>query len=112
MEGNPFASAVFEAAALNPRHLSLSGAALDRSFQGRATHGQDRMFEYSVSTIDELGVDPAEIGTIMVASLYSVGVPTLAQRLAGHYEMDPAVDTYQLVGVGCTSVVPLVRLMA
>src|SRR3954447_6317867 len=62
MEGNPFATAAFEAAAVNRRHLSISGEVLARSFQGRATHGQERMLEYSVSTIDELKVDPAEIG--------------------------------------------------
>src|SRR3954471_8328346 len=80
MAGNPFATAVFEAAAVDRRHLSISGEALDRSFQGRASHGQDRLSEDAVTTIDALDIAPAEIGTMVVASLYSLGVPTLAQR--------------------------------
>src|SRR5262249_40035543 len=62
--------------------------------------------------VDKLGVDPQEIGTVLTASLYSLGCPTLAHRLLEHYEMDPATDKYHITGVGCASAVPLLRLAA
>ena len=46
----------------------------------------------------------------MSATLYSLGCPTLAHRLIEHFEMDPHTDKYHVVGVGCASAVPLVRL--
>jgi predicted naringenin-chalcone synthase len=51
-----------------------------------------------------------EIGVVVSATLYSLGGPTIAHRLVDHYEMDPATDKYHVVGVGCASAVPLVRL--
>ena len=53
-----------------------------------------------------------EIGVVVSASLYSLGGPTLAHRLVEHYAMAPATDKYHVVGVGCASAVPLVRLTA
>jgi alkylresorcinol/alkylpyrone synthase len=70
------------------------------------------MFELAVAAVDRLGVDPRELDTIVSASLYSLGGPTLAHRLVEHYAMDPATDKYHVVGVGCASAVPLVRLLA
>jgi predicted naringenin-chalcone synthase len=63
-----------------------------------------------VQAIDALGVDPRSIGTVVSSSLCSLGTPTLAHRLVEHYRMDPATDKYHVVGVGCASAVPLVRL--
>ena len=47
---------------------------------------------------------------VVSATLYSLGGPTIAHRLVDHYEMDPSTDKYHVVGVGCASAVPLVRL--
>jgi alkylresorcinol/alkylpyrone synthase len=41
-----------------------------------------------------------------------LGVPTLAHRLAEHRGLAPSTDKYHLVGVGCASAVPLIRLAA
>jgi alkylresorcinol/alkylpyrone synthase len=57
-------------------------------------------------------VEAEQIGTVVSASLYSRGRPTLAHRLVDHYELDPAIDKYHLTGVGCASAVPLMRLAA
>ena len=62
--------------------------------------------------VDELDIDPRRIGTVLSASLYSTGCPALAHRLVDHYQLDPATDKYHLVGVGCASAVPLLRLAA
>jgi predicted naringenin-chalcone synthase len=63
-----------------------------------------------VRAVDQLGVNPQDIGTVITASLYSLGCPPLAHRLMEHYGMDPATDKYHVTGVGCASAVPLVRL--
>ena len=57
-------------------------------------------------------MDPQEVGTVISASLYSLGCPTLAHRLVDHYQMDPTTDKYHLTGVACASGVPLMRLAA
>ena len=64
----------------------------------------------SIEAVEGLGVDPAKIGTVFSASLYSLGCPSLAHRLVDHFQMDPATDKYHLTGVGCASAVPLMRL--
>ncbi len=56
--------------------------------------------------------DPARVGSVVSASLYSLGLPTLAHRLAEHYRLDPTVDKYHVTGVGCASAVPLMRMAA
>ena len=68
--------------------------------------------ERAVEAVDALDVDPDTIGTVLSASLYSLGGPTLAHRLVEHFRMDPATDKYHVTGVGCASGVPLMRLAA
>lgn len=65
---------------------------------------------YTAEAVEALGIDPSEIGTVVTGTLYSLGGPTLAHRLIEHFTMDPATDKYHVVGVGCASAVPLVRL--
>jgi alkylresorcinol/alkylpyrone synthase len=60
--------------------------------------------------VDALEIDPSQIGTVLSASLYSLGCPTLAHQLVEHYEMEPSTDKYHITGVGCASGVPLMRL--
>jgi alkylresorcinol/alkylpyrone synthase len=111
VERDAFAAAVFDNALIESRNLSVSlGSASALSFGIRAKHGQDRLFEYAVNAVDQLDFDPAEIGTLVTASSWYLGVPTLGHRLLEHYNMHPTTDTYHLVGVGCAGAVPLVRL--
>ena len=47
---------------------------------------------------------------VVTASLYTLGCPTLAHRLAEHLGLHPSADKYHLSGVGCASGVPMMRL--
>jgi predicted naringenin-chalcone synthase len=112
LEGDEFAEGVFERSAVATRNLGLSPRTLNNTLQGRTRLTEDQLFEYAVSVVERLEVDPAEFGTIVTASLYSLGGPTLAHRLVEHFQMDPATDKYHIVGVGCASAVPLIRLVS
>lgn len=111
LEGDEFAERVFGRAAVQTRSLGLTAARLASTLQGRTATTEDQLFAYAVDAVQQLGVDPAQVGTVLTASLYSLGGPTLAHRLVEHFEMDPATDKYHVVGVGCASAVPLVRLV-
>jgi predicted naringenin-chalcone synthase len=111
LDGDEFAERVFNRAAVSTRSLGLSSVTLARTLQGRTQRTEDQLFAHAVETVGRLAVDPAEIGTVVTSSLYSLGGPTLAHRLVEHFRMDPATDKYHVVGVGCASLVPLVRLV-
>jgi predicted naringenin-chalcone synthase len=111
LEGDEFAEGVFGRAAVRTRSLGLSAASLGRTLQGRTAATEDQLFDYAVDAVQQLGIDPAEVGTVVTSSLYSLGGPTLAHRLVDQFGMDPATDKYHVVGVGCASLVPLVRLV-
>ena len=110
MKGDPFAERVFGRCGVRRRNLGLTEAMLDSSLQGRTTLTEDLLYEQAVQAVDQLGVHPAEVGTVVTSSLFSLGGPTLAHRLVEHYAMDPATDKYHVLGVGCASAVPLFRL--
>ena len=111
LEGDVFAERVFDRAEVATRSLGLGPATLARTLQGRTPWTEDQLFADAVAAVERLGVDPAEIGTVVTASLYSLGGPTLAHRLVERFRMDPGTDKYHVVGVGCASAVPLVRLV-
>ena len=111
LEGDEFAEGVFDRAAVSTRSLNITAAALAKTLQGRTATTEDQLFDYAVDAVERLGVDPAEIGIVVTASLYSLGGPTLAHRLVERFGMDPATDKYHVVGVGCASAVPLIRLV-
>lgn len=111
LAGDEFAEGVFDRSAVTTRSLGLSPVTLDSTLQGRTPRTEDQLLEYAVGAVERLDVDPAEIGTLVTASLYSLGGPTLAHRLIERFRMDPATDKYHIVGVGCASAVPLVRLL-
>jgi alkylresorcinol/alkylpyrone synthase len=111
LDGDEFAERVFNRAAVATRSLGLRPVTLARTLQGRTSWTEDQLFEEAVDAVERLGVDPAEIGTVVTSSLYSLGGPTLAHRLVERFRMDPATDKYHVVGVGCASAVPLVRLV-
>ncbi|HWY89576.1 MAG TPA: 3-oxoacyl-[acyl-carrier-protein] synthase III C-terminal domain-containing protein [Solirubrobacteraceae bacterium] len=111
MRGDEFAQRIFARCGVHRRRLSLSDDVLARTLQGRTTKVEDELFGYAVTAIERLQVDPREIGTVVTATLYSLGGPTLAHRLVDHFGMAPDTDKYHVVGVGCASAVPLMRLL-
>jgi predicted naringenin-chalcone synthase len=110
LKGDEFAERIFERCGVKRRHLNLREDFLGDTLQGRGERVEAELMKQAVRAIDQLGVDPQEIGTVISASLYSLGCPTLAHRLMEHYAMDPATDKYHVTGVGCASAVPLLRL--
>jgi predicted naringenin-chalcone synthase len=111
MADDEFAVRIFGRCGVEYRHLTLLENDAP-TLQGRTAAGEDHLFELAVRAVDSLGVDPREFEMVVSASLYSLGGPTLAHRLVEHYGMSPATDKYHVVGVGCASAVPLVRLVA
>ena len=110
LKGDEFAERIFARSGVQRRHLNLEADFLDDTLRGRTARVEDELMQYAIQAVDQLGVDPQEIGTVVTASLYSLGCPSLAHRLLDHYEMDPATDKYHISGVGCASAVPLLRL--
>lgn len=112
LSGDEFARRIFGRCGVERRQLTLTDELLATNVQGRTPAIEDQLFGYAVSAVDELGLDPSRIGVVISATLYSLGGPTLAHRLVEHYAMNPATDKYHIVGVGCASAVPLVRLVS
>jgi alkylresorcinol/alkylpyrone synthase len=112
LKGNAFAEGIFERCGVKHRHLDLSEEFMALTLQGRTAQIEQELMEHSIRAVDALEIDPLKIGTVLSASLYSLGCPTLAHRLVDHYGMDPATDKYHVTGVGCASGVPLMRLAA
>lgn len=106
-----FARRIFSRSGVQRRQMHLSGQMLASAFQGRAPEVEEHLMASAVQAVQALQVDPAEIGTVLSSTLFSLGCPTLAHRLAEHFEMDPAIDKYHVVGAGCASAVPLIRLV-
>lgn len=105
-----FAQRIFHRGGIQHRRLDLKPELLGTTLQGRSSEIEEQLTEYAVRAVEGLGVDPSEVGTVITSSLYSLGCPTLAHRLAERLEIDPAADRYHILGVGCASAVPLVRL--
>ncbi|HEU0251025.1 MAG TPA: 3-oxoacyl-[acyl-carrier-protein] synthase III C-terminal domain-containing protein [Solirubrobacteraceae bacterium] len=105
-----FARRIFGRCGVRTRRLRLDDDFLDGTAQARTPAIEQMLLGEATRAIDELALDPAEIGVVVTSSLYTLAGPTLAHRLVEHYAMDPATDKYHVVGVGCASAVPLVRL--
>ncbi len=112
MRGDEFAQRIFARCGVHRRRLNLSGDVLATTLQGRTTRIEDELFGYAATAVQRMGVDPLQIGTVVTATLYSLGGPTLAHRLVDHFQMAPDTDKYHVVGVGCASAVPLMRLVS
>ncbi len=110
LEGDLFAETVFARCGVSTRHFELTPELLGTTLQERTVQTEDQLLRLAIKAVDELGADPAEIGTIITATYYSLGGPTLAHRLLEHYDMDPTTDKYHVVGVGCASAVPLFKV--
>ncbi len=111
MREDEFAQRIFARCGVHRRRLNLSEDMLATTLQGRTATIEDELFGCAVTAVQRLEVDPREIGTVVTATLYSLGGPTLAHRLVEHFGMAPDVDKYHVVGVGCASAVPLMRLL-
>lgn len=105
-----FAQRIFARCGVTRRRMHISPKMLETNLQGRTAEVEEFLFQSAVQAVEKLDVDPARIGTIISASLYSLGGPPLSYRLIEHFKMSPATDKYHLVGVGCASAVPLIRL--
>lgn len=110
LSDDEFAQRIFGRCGVKRRHMHLTKEMLQDTLQGRTAEVEERLLDWSLEAVQKLSVDPQEIGTVVSATLYSLGGPTLAHKLGERLEMDPATDRYHLVGVGCASAVPLLRL--
>jgi predicted naringenin-chalcone synthase len=110
LSDDEFAKRIFGRCGVHRRRLNVSDEFLATTVQGRTPAIEEQLLGDAVRAIDALEIDPAEVGVVVSATLYSLGGPTIAHRLVEHYEMDPSTDKYHVVGVGCASAVPLVRL--
>lgn len=107
-----FAQAIFARCGVDRRHFELTPESLGTTLQERTAATEDQLLRLATEAIDGLGLDPAQVGTVVTATYYSLGGPTLAHKLLDHYGMDPATDKYHVVGVGCASAVPLFKVAA
>jgi alkylresorcinol/alkylpyrone synthase len=107
-----FAQTIFARCGVDQRRFEITPDLLGTTLQERAAQTEQQLLRLAIEAIDGLGIDPEEIGTVITASYYSLGGPTLAHRLLEHYELDPTTDKYHVVGVGCASAVPLFKLAA
>lgn len=113
LAGDEFAEGIFARCGVRRRQLELANADfLGGTLQGRTAQVEDQLLRFAIDAVDQLQLDPRQIGTVISASLYSTGCPTIAHRLVDHYAMDSTTDKYHVVGVGCASAVPLLRLAA
>jgi len=105
-----FAQMIFDRCGVERRHFELTPEVLDKTLQERTVHTEEQLLRMATEAVDGLGLDPDEIGTVVTATYYSLGGPTLAHKLIEHYDMNRATDKYHVVGVGCASAVPLFKL--
>ncbi len=112
LAGDEFAEGIFARCGVKRRHLNVEPEFLARTLQDRTRQVEPELLAHAIEAVDALQVDPREVGTVISASLYSLGVPSIAHRLIEHYHMDPATDKYHVTGVACASAVPLMKLAA
>jgi predicted naringenin-chalcone synthase len=107
---NPFAQTIFARCGVERRHFELTPDTLATTLQERTAQTEEQLLRLAIEAIDRLEIDPTDIGTVITATYYSLGGPTLAHKLLAHYGMDPSTDKYHVVGVGCASAVPLFKI--
>lgn len=110
LAGNPFGEGIFANCGVRTRRLEISPELVRETLQARTPATEEQLLRLAVQAVDELAVDLADVGVVVSATYYSLGSPTLAQRIAERYGLAPSADKYHLVGVGCASAVPLLRL--
>lgn len=107
-----FARRIFGRCGVQRRRLTLEEDFLAKTVQARTPEIEQTLLGEATRAVAQLEIDPAEIGVVVTSSLYTLAGPTLAHRLVEQLGLDSATDKYHVVGVGCASAVPLVRLAA
>jgi predicted naringenin-chalcone synthase len=107
-----FARRIFARCGVQRRQLDLNPEWLATTLQGRTQEVEELLLARSLQAIEQLDVDPAQVGTLVTSTLFSLGCPTLAHRLIEATSLRADTDKYHVLGVGCASAVPLVRLAA
>ncbi len=110
LAGDPFAEEIFARCGVRRRALDISAEVLRTTLQRRTVATEDQQMRLATRAIDALDIEPDAIGVVVSANYYSLGGPTLAHRLVDRYGLRPDTDKYHVVGVGCASAVPLLRL--
>jgi len=110
LAGDEFAERIFSRSGVERRDLNLDAAFLQSNLEQRTAQVEQELLDRSVKAIGRLQFDPEAVGAVLTSSLYSLGTPSLAQRLIEHYGLDPSIDKYHVTGAGCSSAVPLFRL--
>lgn len=110
LSDDEFAQRIFGRCGVHRRRLHVGDDFRSTTVQGRTPAIEEQLLGDAIRAVDELEIDPTEIGVVLSATLYSLGGPTIAHRIVEHYGMDPSTDKYHVVGVGCASAVPLLRL--
>jgi predicted naringenin-chalcone synthase len=108
--GDEFAESIFARSGVRTRSLFVSEHTLGASLQARAAATDAHVRELALEALGQLDFDPAEIGVLVTAGYWSLGGPTLGQRLTEELGLGTTTDRYHVTGVGCASAVPLVRM--
>ena len=75
LSDDEFAQRIFSRCGVQRRSLTLTDEFLATTVQGRTPAIEEHLLGYAVRAIDELEVDPLEIGVVVSATLYSLGGP-------------------------------------
>ena len=110
LSGDPFAEAIFDRCGVEARGLEVSPDSLRQTLQQRTVPTEAQLMRLATEAVDSLGADLSDVGVVVTANYYSLGGPTLAHRLVDRYALRADTDKYHLVGVGCASAVPMLRL--
>ena len=110
LEGDEFAESIFARSGVRSRRLFVSEDTLRASLQARAAATDEHVLELALEALGALDFDPDEIGVLVTAGYWSLGGPTLGQRLTEELGLGGSIDRYHVTGVGCASAVPLLRL--
>lgn len=108
--GNEFAETIFSRCGVERRHFAITPELLSTPLQGRVEQSEELLLEMALEAVAELEYDAGDIGTVITATYYSLGGPTLAHRLVDKLGLAPSTDKYHVLGVGCASAVPLFKL--
>jgi alkylresorcinol/alkylpyrone synthase len=110
LTGNEFAERIFDVCGVERRQFALTPELLSKPLQARVEQSEDHLLEMALAAVSKLDCDAADVSTVITASYYSLGGPTLAHRLVAELGLSPATDKYHVLGVGCASAVPLFKL--
>lgn len=110
LAGDPFATEIFGRCGVRRRHLGHPPAAWSTTLQARTAQTEAIIDQMAFEAVGKLAFDPAEIAVVVAGTYYGLGGPTLAHRLVDRLGLGAQTDKYHLLGVGCASAVPLLRL--